>query len=243
MTATTVDKDRGLTGGQERRLPLQASANPFSGSYMSFASTGYVHELVAGEPFAGICRGAIPTAYSPSADGGSEVEVIAGRFTMMETISGAAIADVYKRRKVYASDDNTLTFTPTGNTFIGVIEAIDAGGKAIIAATTCECLDGPCSAGIEVLADAAATLTTAQLDKLLVMTPTAGRTLTLPLAADCAGRSYTVKTLATQIITLDGAGAETIDGAATNVLVATANFALTIVSDGVKWLSISGKLA
>jgi hypothetical protein len=246
MTALTKEADRAVTGGVLRRLPLAASANPFAGSLLSLNTAGYATELVTGRPFAGICRSTIPSANAPVSAGDVEVEAIAGEFQITVAITGAAAVDALKRRKVYASDDNAFSFSPIGTTYIGRASGYDAqADKLIVSCQTADLVGtgGACPLGTEVLADEAQTLTVSQLDKLLVISPGAGRTLTLPPAADCAGRCFTVKTLAAQVITLDADAAETIDGAATNVLVDAANDVLTILSDGAKWLSISGKIA
>ncbi len=61
-------------------------------------------------------------------------------------------------------------------------------------------------------------------------------TLTLPTAAGITGRIYTAKNLQTaNVCTVDPAGAETIDGAATASVV---NGALSFQSDGTNWRSI-----
>lgn len=245
MTALSQNVDLAVTGGEYRRLPSEISANPYDGSLLSFAAAdGQVHELVAGEPFAGVCRQRIPTADAATADGSRYIEAIGGMFTITVVISGVGQDDAVHRRNVYASDDATFTFTPSGNTPIGNVIGINAAGLAIVLCRTADVVQGGSGlTGIEVLADAAATLTTAQLDKLLIITPSAGRTLTLPAAADCAGRVYCFKNLAAQVLTIDGAGAETVDGAATSVLMDAANDTLTFMSDGLKWLSIAGKIA
>jgi len=245
MTALTVEADRAHFGGIKRRLPVEISANPYAGSALSFAADGYVHELTSGEVFAGFCVETIQTKDAASADGSRHVEVQSGAFTSLLTISGVAIDDVQHRRKVYASDDNAFNMTGSG-TLIGEVIGLDTSGKAIVLCQTpgYDTSDGGyASGGIETLADAPATLTTAQLDKLLVITPSAGRTLTLPVAADCTGRTFTVKTLAAQVVTLDGNAAETVDGAATSVLLDAANDVLTIMSTGSAWLSVCGKIA
>lgn len=241
MTALSVDADLALAGGTFRRLPSEISANPFSGSLLTFAADGYAHELVAGEPFAGVCRGSIATADAATADGSRHIEAISGEFTITATISGVAQDDAYHRREVYASDDATLTFTPTGNTRIGRVIGVD-GSKAIILCQTAEVCEGQIQ-GNETLADAAATLTTAQLNKLLVITPTTGRTLTLPPAADAAGKFLTVKNLAAQVLTLDGNAAETIEGAATFVALDAANDVATFYCNGTTWHLVSGRIS
>lgn len=228
--------DLAVTGGDYRRLPSEINANPFDGSLLSYAAAdGQVHELVAGEPFAGVCRMRIPSADAATADGSRFIEATGGTFNITATISGVGQDDVVHRRKVFASDDGTLTFTALGNTEIGVVVGVDAAGRAIVLCTTADKKFG--ISGVETLADAAATLTTSQLDKVLQMTPTAGRTLTLPAAADCAGRTVTVVTLAAFAITLDGNGAELVNGSATFAGGATAGSVVRAISTGAAWVS------
>jgi len=64
-------------------------------------------------------------------------------------------------------------------------------------------------------------------------------TLTMPSAASMIGRVVRVKAISVAggNITIDGAGAETIDGATTLVLSAL-NAKTALFSDGVKWLTI-----
>lgn len=232
----TNDTDLAVTGGIFSRLPSEISANPFSGSLLSFATDGQAHELIAGEPFAGVCRQSIATADAATADGSRSIDAITGTFIITATVSGVSQTDAHRRRRVYASDDGILTFAAAGNTPIGAVVGVD-GAKAIILCQTSELRNhGPVAH--EVLADAAATLTVAQLDKLLVMTPTAGRTLTLPPAANCTGRTYTLVTLAAFALTADGDAAETVNGSATFAGGATAGSVLRLYSTGTAWVSV-----
>lgn len=242
MAALTIDTDLNVTGGQMRRLLAEINANPYSGSLLSFAADGYAHELVAGEPFAGICTMAVPSAYAASADGSRAIEARCGSFVISATISGVGQDDAALRRKVYASDDGTLTFTAKENTLIGEVIAVD-GTKAMIACRTAEVVNGAWSAGVITLADAAATLNATHLDKVLLITPTVGRTLTLPPAANCAGRFITIKVLAAFAVTLDGNAAETVDGAATLATADAAQDSITIVCDGAAWHTVAQKIA
>jgi len=232
----TQNIDLAVTGGDYRRLPSEINANPFDGSLLSYAAAdGQVHELVAGEPFAGVCRMRIPTAEAAAADGARFIEATGGTFVITITLAGVGQDDVVHRRKVFASDDGTFTFTGLGNTEIGSVVGVDAAGRAIVMCITADRRFGVM--GVETLADAAATLTTAQLDKVLQMTPTAGRTLTLPVAADCNGRTFTAVTLAAFAITLDGAGAELVNGSATFASGATAGSVVRVISTGTAWVS------
>ncbi len=77
--------------------------------------------------------------------------------------------------------------------------------------------------------------TTAYGDIIVAVTVT-GQTVTLPPAADSHGR-VTVKLMVAGTVTIDGNGAETIDGGATAVLT-TQYEAVTVISDGAQWLVI-----
>jgi len=70
---------------------------------------------------------------------------------------------------------------------------------------------------------------------VLVNTTSGSVTVTLPAAADCKGRVYQFKkTVAANTVTLDPAGTETIDGAAT--LAWTTQYqSYTLCSDGSGW--------
>lgn len=84
-----------------------------------------------------------------------------------------------------------------------------------------------------------ATTLTAGDDVLLVDTTAGNLTITLPAASTHRGHAFTVKkTVAANTLTLDGAGAETIDGAAT-LAWATQWTAYTVVSDGTAWYVLS----
>jgi hypothetical protein len=243
MTALVKEVDLSVTGGDFRRLASEISANPFAGSLLSMAADGYVRELVAGEPFAGICRTSIPTANAASADGASYIEAIGGQFVLEAVISGIGQDDAALRRKVYASDDATLTFTAKENTYIGEVIGVD-GTKAIILCRTTDVQPaGFGNSGVVTLADAAATLTHAHLDKVLLITPTTGRTLTLPPAADCAGRFLCLKVLAAFAVTLDGNASENIDGATTFAACDAAQDTVTIYCDGAAWHIVAARIA
>lgn len=71
----------------------------------------------------------------------------------------------------------------------------------------------------------------------IVLGNTNAFTLTLPTASGITGKVYTIKKINTEYdeaLTIDGNGAETIDGNATHILY-TVNSGITIVSDGTNW--------
>lgn len=136
MTVLSTDYDLAVTGGDYRRLPSEISANPYSGSLLSYAADGYVHELVAGEPFAGVCRIAIETADAATADGTRYIEAVGGEFYATVPLA-ATVANIGQR--VFATDDATFTMTQaSASTFVGRVVGIESATKAIVLMRTQE---------------------------------------------------------------------------------------------------------
>jgi hypothetical protein len=244
MTALAQNADRRIAGGDFAPLPVQASANPYQGSLLSLPATGYAHELVAGEPFAGICTEQIATANVASADGGRTVNAISGEFLFEMGLTGVAQDDVAHRRPVYASDDNTLTFTPTGNTFVGVVVGVSATNVAIIQGKTNRCCPIAQRGTRSLAATGNVTLTTADLDKVILLPSTGAQTITLPASADCAGRSITFKkTTADAVAATITPASGTIDGTANHAAIDAANDTITAYCDGTNWYITAQKIA
>lgn len=225
------------------RQPLAASARPFQGSLVGLKTDGYARALVAADILLGLAERTVDLEDVVASDGGQNAQVDRGLQTAVVPLTGVARDDVAHRRCVYASDDGTFTFTPAGNTFIGYVIGVEATNQAVVQMCPHHYITpAPGACGLRDLADAAATLTTADLDKILRMANTAARTVTLPAAADCAGHFITVvkNGVAAFAITLDGNGAETIDGAATLDLTATAaRDRMTLMSDGTAWTRVA----
>lgn len=243
MTALAQNADRRIAGGDYARLPSEVSANPYQGSLLSFAADGYVRELVAGEVFAGVCSQQIATADAAAADGGRTIDAITGEFLMEMALSGVAQDDVTHRRAVFASDDATLTFTASGNTFVGHVVGVAATNVAIVAAKTNRTATD--AYGLRSLAATGnVTLTTADLDKVILLPSTGAQTITLPAAADCVGRTITFKkTTADAVAATITPAAGTIDGAANHAAIDAANDTITITTDGTNWYVIAQKIA
>lgn len=90
-------------------------------------------------------------------------------------------------------------------------------------------------------ASTAVTDTLTNTDYVLLCNPAGGaQTINLPAVASIQpGRAYFVRTTGTtNSVTIDGAGAETIDGAATKVLASGAIHGCLLVSDGTAWFTI-----
>jgi len=87
-----------------------------------------------------------------------------------------------------------------------------------------------------------ATTTLTNNDYVLLADPSGGAiTVNLPAVASVQpGRVFVVRTTGTtNAVTLDGSGSETIDGATTKALASGAIHAVSIVSDGTAWFTIT----
>jgi len=98
---------------------------------------------------------------------------------------------------------------------------------------------------VQTLADVATTLTTKNRNGIVLLANTGIVTHTLPPAADMVGYPITFKktTAAAFAVTLDGNGAETIDGAATDADIDAQYDTKTIVSDGSNWHIVESIIA
>lgn len=244
--ALTAPADRSvssLTQSTKSRQPLATSAKPFQGSIMGITTTGTLRPLTAGDVLFAVSERNLDAADVVASDGGQYHTVDRGILGVILPLTGVAQADVGKRRQVYASDDGTFTFTPAGNTLIGPVVGVWGTNQAVVQLIPHHFVSpGPGALGLRDLTDVDATLTTADLDKIIRQNNTAARVITLPPAADCAGRFITVVKNGTAAfsITIDANAAEQIDGATTLVLTATAaRDRATIYSDGTAWTKVA----
>lgn len=109
-----------------RSLPVKGGARIYKGSFVGL-SGGYARALVAGDPFAGI-------AYEEANNlAGSDGSVMVRVFTIGDFDHALNSASrVNNRAPVYASDDGTLTLTPSGNSFVGHQIDVPATGRIVL---------------------------------------------------------------------------------------------------------------
>ena len=253
MTALAANSNRNtalLAVSAGTRLPLTASSVPFVGSLLSMDSTGYVHPLVAGERFVGVATEQVLTMdwikVTPAA-GDIAVQCVSGIF-ILRNVTGpsAAVTDAGVKRKVYASDDNTFTYTASGNSLIGKVINYNSDGSIDIACCTNDraaCFPG--SAGVVAYTDAATSVSTADLDKIIIAPITVGRTYTLPASAALVGHTFTFQSSGAFALTVAAAGAEKIGGAASIVMSASTGATITVMATGVagsEWVVIGSYL-
>lgn len=207
-------------------------------------STGYARALVAGDELLGIAYAQADNTISGHTAGGIDVRLFQS-VDIVHTLTGVVTGDIGK--DVYASDDETLTLTPTGNSRIGRVVAVDSTNTARVRAQPVTQLEGVLDNNVIIqLADASATLTLDHVNRVLLIGNTAARTLTLPAVATvrAGGWLRVVKTSSDAFaVTLDGNASETIDGAATLATMDAQFDTVHLVCTGTEWIVLSRDIA
>ena len=112
---------------QQLRSFKAANECIYKGALLSFETGGYVAPLTAAETFAGIAYEKCDN--SAGSDGDKSCRAYTrGDFEL--ALSGAAITNIGSA--VYASADDTLTFTSTSNTFVGYMVDLVSSGVIIL---------------------------------------------------------------------------------------------------------------
>lgn len=126
--ALTVNRDLNHYVDQElREVQVAASTHIFKGALVGLTNGGFARPLVAGDLFVGIAYEEVDNTAGSDGD-------LSGRvFTQGDfehALSGATLANI--GAAVYASADDTLTFTATANSFVGTMMDLPATGQIIL---------------------------------------------------------------------------------------------------------------
>jgi hypothetical protein len=226
-------------------LPVDDNVTIYKGALVGRnRATGLARGLVAGDDFLGIAYQESDNTGAGHAAGAVNVR-LHQNVDIVHAITGVVAGDI--GREVYASDDGTLTLTPTGNSRVGRVVAVEAANLARVRCRPVVGLEGGLdNAPVVTLADANATLTLDHMNRTLLIGNTAARTLTLPLAASvrAGGWFRIIKTSAAAFaVTLDGNGVETIDGATTYAALDARYDVAHVVCTGSEWIIVSRDVA
>lgn len=127
MATLAADASRDYYQGDIHEEPVIASDIIYEGAAVGGNGSGYARPLVAGDPFLGFADEQADNA--TGAAGAVNVRV-RQRGTIKLPITSAAITD--KGKDVFASDDNTFTFTQGTNTRIGHVVGWVATGYVLV---------------------------------------------------------------------------------------------------------------
>jgi hypothetical protein len=250
--ALTANREVSRYVDQEiRSFPVKSGVHVFKGALVGLIG-GYVRPLTGGDWFVGV-------AYEEADNsGGTDGEVMVRISTSGDfehALSGADRA--YNRFAVYASDDNTLTYTRVGNSFVGYQMDVTSANQIVLRAqTTPTPLSGGAmlspitSAGLihpvmNKVAAAEMTISSSEMGGVVAISGTTAANVNLPSASLVGAGMWAtfIKTGASGVLTLDADGSETIDGALTNTEMDAAHDSVTIMSDGINWHIIAKKIS
>jgi Cu/Ag efflux protein CusF len=239
------------------------SAQAFAEGYLSVDVAGTTGDVIAAYTRArvsGAANGTGYRGYAVDAYGSTGVLVGVSGYTVISagststavmsfdaTVIGSAVA--YDKRMALRGSNHVLlrggslvlaTGTPaTPNAVTTTHLALSAGNSELFVGGKAEVdgelfMDGNTS--ISVATITATTYTAAAATVILVDATSAAITVNLPAASGKAGRLYTIKKIdaSANTVTIDGNAAETIDGAAT-VVILLQYAVVRIVCDGANW--------
>ena len=126
--ALTANRDLDHYIDQEMRsFQVAASEHIHKGALVGLSSTGHAKALAAGEKFLGIAFEEADNS------GGSAGDLSVRVYTLGDfghALNGATAADV--GRPVFASADDTLTYTGAGNSYVGIVQDVVTDGEIIL---------------------------------------------------------------------------------------------------------------
>jgi hypothetical protein len=131
MMALSSDARYPRIDDDQNELPLLAAVTVYQhaliGVVPSGGNQGHARPLAAGDIFAGL---AILPASGGASNGLNSVKIWR-RGAIQVPVTGVTIANNVGT-PVYASDDNTLTLTASGNSLVGFVRRVVSSGVAII---------------------------------------------------------------------------------------------------------------
>ena len=128
MATLAADKYRSMELGNRNAVPVIASEIIYEGAAVGVVTaTGHARPLAAGDSFAGFAEAKADN--SAGAAAALNVRVIASGDIEL-AVSGSVITDI--GQPVYATDDDTFVYLPTGGVFIGFMKRHVSAGNAVV---------------------------------------------------------------------------------------------------------------
>ena len=128
MTTLAVNKPRAYDIGSKNAMPVIAADIIYEGAAVGMVvGTGHARPLAAGDKFVGFAERQADN--SAGAAAAINVEVVkSGQIEL--AVTGAVITDV--GQPVYATDDDTFTFSPVDSVFVGFVKRYVSSGVAVV---------------------------------------------------------------------------------------------------------------
>lgn len=177
MTTLAANKPRAFESGRANTLPVIASDIIYEGAAVGMVvGTGHCQPLAAGNVFVGFAERKADNASGAAA--AINVDLIKSGQVQL-AVTGAVITDV--GQPVYASDDDTFAFTPTG-VFVGFVKRFVSAGVVVVEFDAGVFRDPYANRSVREVKSANYTLDAEDTGKLLWI-DTDAFTLTLPAVA------------------------------------------------------------
>jgi hypothetical protein len=176
MTTLAVDLARAFELGTINECPVIAADIIYEGAAVGDNGAGYARPLVGGDPFIGFAQSKVDNSAGAA---GALRAILRTAGLVQLSVSGAVITDV--DQPVYATDDNTFVFLPTGGTFIGFVKRFVSSGVVIVAFDVNAFKDPYAGKVKETLSAATKTLDAQDTGKVIFCTVTT--VVTLPATA------------------------------------------------------------
>lgn len=129
MTTLAANSPRSYELGERNHIPVIASDIIYEGAAVGIVdASGHARPLTSSDRFAGFAVKKADNSAGSAADINVEV-VKKGEIEL--SVSGAVITDV--GQPVYATDDDTFTFLPTGAVFVGFVKRFVPSGVVVVA--------------------------------------------------------------------------------------------------------------
>ena len=215
MTTVAANKPRAYEGGkdtiEESGLPVIAADIIFEGSAVGVVdASGHGRPLVAGDRFAGFANAKADNSAGAAAAINVDLRT-SGKVEI--AVTGAVITD--KGQPVYASDDDTFSFSPVGGSFIGFVHRFVSAGVAVVSFDVDKLVDPWAEYTVRETLSAIKTFDAEDCGKLFCVDAAGdGDALTLPaIAAGLSGLTIlAIGAFGTTAVTIDPAAADMILG-------------------------------
>lgn len=128
MTTLAANKPRAFELGRSNTLPVIASDIIYEGAAVGMVvSTGHCQPLAAGNLFVGFAERKADNSAGAAAAINVDL-IMAGQVQL--SVTGAVITDI--GQPVYATDDDTFTFSPVSSVFIGYVKRYVSSGVVVV---------------------------------------------------------------------------------------------------------------